>query len=398
MTTRITRRRLLKVAGTGVFATIAAPVAADDRGQAIVYVHPTATQGEAVDAVLDHGGDVRHRYRYQEFISAAVPAVDAIRRDARVETVNPVKEVYAHDHRDPSRNTTDCDTHPDPAVEWGVDRIGAPSAHARGVTGDGVGIAILDTGIQKDHCDLKDNVQEVVDMTALGNDTDDHNGHGTHVSGIAAAADNDLGVLGVAPDAELYGVKVLGNGGIGFTDDILAGIEWADANDIPIISMSLGSDRPCSEEERDVINRAFKTGHLLVASAGNAGNDEDGGCDEDNVGSPARCENVLATSAMDPDDSLAGYSSVGPEIDLMAPGTDVRSTYRNNRYETLSGTSMAAPHASGVAALVWADRSLGEPEELEGATVRDVLADTAEPVLETCEEGAGLVDADHATK
>jgi subtilisin family serine protease len=96
---------------------------------------------------------------------------------------------------------------------------------------------------------------------------------------------------------------------------------------------------------------------------------------------------------MDPDDSLAGYSSVGPEVELMAPGTDVRSTYSGDDYDTLSGTSMACPHVTGVGALVWGANGYDDPDSGDNENVRSTLQDTAEEVLGTCEEGYGLVDA-----
>lgn len=145
------------------------------------------------------------------------------------------------------------------------------------------------------------------------------------------------------------------------------------------------------------IEDAYAAGHLLVAAAGNNGNDEDGECSDDsNVGQPARHPDVIAVSAMDSDDTLAGYSSVGPEVEIMAPGTDIRSTDAGDGYETLSGTSMACPHVSGTGGMVWEIYGADGPNVSDRDAIRDILTDTAEPVLGTCEEGAGLLDAEAA--
>jgi subtilisin family serine protease len=168
-------------------------------------------------------------------------------------------------------------------------------------------------------------------------------------------------------------------------------------NDREILSMSFGADS-MPDTVHGALDDAYAAGHLLVAAAGNDDNNEDGDCEEANVGQPARHEDVIAVSAMDSDDTLAGYSSVGPEVELMGPGTDVRSTYKGDSYETLSGTSMACPHVTGVGALVWGANEYGDPDPGERDNVRSTLQDTAETVVESCEEGYGLVNAASAVE
>jgi subtilisin len=283
-------------------------------------------------------------------------------------------------------------------TSWGYIDIAADSAHDLGVTGEGVDIAVLDTGVDTRHSDLR--IAGGIDCTdwwPWSTDYDDDNGHGTHCAGIATAHDNGNGVVGVAPDANLYAVKVLGNSASGFWSDAIQGIDWCISNRIPIISMSLGGDSIPSAL-RDSLQRAVDNGHLVVAAAGNRGNDGDGDCDERNVDAPARNRNVLAVGASTSDGDVATFSSVGRRTELTAPGTGIYSTYKGNSYATMSGTSMAAPHVAGVAALVWQAAGYGKPSGDEGARVRDVLTSTATEIDGTCDEGHGLVDAYEAVR
>jgi minor extracellular protease Epr len=281
---------------------------------------------------------------------------------------------------------------------WGHIDIAADSAHALGVTGEGVDIAVLDTGTDTGHDDLR--VVGGRDCTSWwpwSTDYDDRNGHGTHCAGIATARDNGNGVVGVAPRANLYAVKVLGDNGSGYWSDAIQGIDWCLSNRIPIISMSLGGDSIPSAL-RDSLKRAADEGHLVVAAAGNNGNDGDGDCDERNIDAPARNRHVLAVGASDADGDVARFSSVGRKTELTAPGANIYSTYEGNSYATLSGTSMATPHVAGAAALVWQAAGYGAPSGNEGARVRDVLTSTATVLDGTCDEGYGMVNAYEAVR
>ncbi len=263
---------------------------------------------------------------------------------------------------------------------WGVERIKAPEAHATS-TGKGAGIAILDTGIDPDHETLN-----VAGGKAFANArgrykwADDH-GHGTHVAGTAAAVDNGIGVLGTAPENELWAVKVLDNSGSGTYSDVADGILWAADEGIEVLNMSLGGGH--SDTVLDAVIYAYEEGSLLVASAGN-----DGG----SVNYPAAYDEVIAVSATDQDDKIAGFSSTGVDVELAAPGVDILSTYPGDDYGTASGTSMSAPHVAGTAALVWAI-DLNQTNK----DVRGILQDTAEDIgLDDTEQGYGLVDAAEA--
>lgn len=399
-----TRRRILQIAGGGLAAGLATqPVAAN--GKKSYFVHPSG-RGNVRQAVRDHGGNVTHVYDNFAFIAGRVPPdkVDHLRRDRRISMVErdgTVEALHHEDWHDRGGGGDDgggggCSDHPTQDASWGWKRIHAGEAHSD-ATGSGVDIAILDTGIDKGHCDLKDNVQGGYNCT--GGPTskwDDKNGHGSHCAGIAAAVDNNIGVAGVAPAANLWAVKVLGNGGTGSWSDVVCGIDWCRNNDKEILSMSLGGGYNSTVDS--ALTDTYDAGHLIVAAAGNDGNNEDGNCEEDNVGFPASHSDVIAVSAMDESDSdgtlLADYSSVGKEVDLMAPGTNIRSTYEDDSYNTLSGTSMACPHVSGTAALAWEDRGSDGPGTSDRDKIKSTLLTETEEVLKSCEEGKGLVRPD----
>ncbi|MBI5210682.1 MAG: S8 family peptidase [Elusimicrobia bacterium] len=268
-------------------------------------------------------------------------------------------------------------------IPWGVKRVRAPAAWD--VTeGKGVKVAVIDTGIKADHPDLNGQVvsgfNAITDSEADGAWTDD-NGHGTHVAGTIAAKRDGKGVVGVAPQVKLYAVKVLDAEGSGTISDIVRGIIWAANNNVQVANMSLGSSLP-SDLMRRAVRYASGRGMVVVAAAGNSGGA---------VGYPAAYPETIAVSASDGDDKLAEFSSRGPEVDFVAPGHYIVSTWPNNNTVSLSGTSMAAPHMTGLAALAVAQgaRGLGGPDGVFAA-----LKKAAKTIgLPPEQEGNGMVDA-----
>ena len=234
-------------------------------------------------------------------------------------------------------------------TDWGVTRVKAPTAWTNGNTGLDVNIAVLDTGIGP-HPDLTivDGVTITNGVAIAGSPYVDDNGHGTHVAGIIAAMKNDIGVVGVAPKANLYAVKVLDSSGSGYVSDIVAGIDWAIDHNINIINMSLGSSSYSSLLKEEV-DMAYSKGILLVAAAGNSGTKR---TTIDNVEYPAKFESVIAAAATDVNNFRASFSSTGTEVEVSAPGVNIKSTYLNNSYATMSGTSMATPMVAGDLALL----------------------------------------------
>jgi len=276
-----------------------------------------------------------------------------------------------------------------------LSRIGAQAAW-QSSTGQGIRIAILDTGIDGSHKDLKNNLaQDGFTAFNTGPPRNRHwhvdpDGHGTHVAGIAGAS-GQVGtftnaLIGVAPDVTLVSVKVLGGGG-GTWSNIAAGIDWSIDNNIDIINMSLGGTYSHTVDLS--VQSAWNAGLLLVAAAGNMGT-----YDNDDVIYPAALEQVIAVSAADVlVNDIRHTSSRGPEVELMAPGSAIFSSYTNALgYVRMSGTSMASPFVAGVAALIWSsDASLTHQE------VRNLLSDHSEDLgLDPDLQGAGLVRADKA--
>jgi subtilisin family serine protease len=274
-----------------------------------------------------------------------------------------------------------ADTQPPQGQEkpWGILRVNAPAAWS--VTkGAGVKVAVIDTGIDAAHPNLKANLKGGWNAITKTADYNDDNGHGTHCAGTVAAAEGDAGVVGVAPQAELYGVKVLDADGSGTFDDVIAGMQWAVDNKMQIASMSLGASKG-NPSLLAAVEAMKKAGVALIAAAGNSGRA---------VGFPAAYPGAIAVAALDAKDKVAYFSSRGPEVALIAPGVDVRSTYKEGGYDTLSGTSMATPHVSGLAALAIAAKGLSGYDAVKAA-----LTAAAAPLKDVpaTQQGAGVVDA-----
>jgi subtilisin family serine protease len=285
---------------------------------------------------------------------------------------------------------------PQPPQEfpWGIVRIFAESAWGE-ATGSTIKVAILDTGIDLDHPDLQDNIKGNVNLIKPNKSGDDDKGHGTHVAGIVAALNNEIGVVGVGPDISLYAVKVLNKKGLGFLSDLIDGLNWCINNEMQVINMSFGSLTD-NQSFHDAILEAYEAGITMVACAGNNG--DNGGAIE----YPAKYPETIAVSAIDVYENYASFSSFGAEIDLTAPGVDIKSAYKKGDYEILSGTSMSAPHVTGVVALVLTTRPKGgydidkdgtwDPDE-----IKIKLKENAEDLgLHPDQQGAGLVRADQA--
>ena len=260
--------------------------------------------------------------------------------------------------------------------QWAPAKIRAPAAWEITTGGEEITIAVLDTGVELNHPDLvakiwtnpgeipanglDDEGNGKVDdvhgwhfyhvcsnsecLPLEDNELQDDNGHGTHVAGIAAAeTNNEAGIAGISWGARLMPVKVLDEYGDGWYSDVIAGIVYATDNGADIINLSLGGEES-SEALQDAVDYSYTHGVLLVAATGNTGGA---------VLYPAACNRVLAVGATNTNDQRPGFSNYGPEIDVAAPGVSILSTWpRPNGYWYKSGTSMAAPHVAGLAALI----------------------------------------------
>lgn len=280
---------------------------------------------------------------------------------------------------------------PAEVLPWGVNRIDAGKVWDT-TTGDPIKVAIIDTGIDVLHPDLKDNLKGGVSAVAYTTKYNDDNGHGTHVAGITAAIDNEIGVIGVGPKIDLYAVKALNKQGSGYLSDIIEGLDWAIANNMQVVNMSLGTSANILSF-KEAVQRVNAAGIVQVAAAGNSGGA---------VIYPAAYPEVIAVSAIDKTDIIASWSSRGPELDLAAPGVSIYSTYKGQTYTALSGTSMASPHVAGAAALVLTQTAKCDAN-LDGVCspleVQQRLEQTAEDLGAGGKDnlyGAGLVDAEAA--
>lgn len=227
-------------------------------------------------------------------------------------------------------------------------------------------IAIVDTGVDYNHPDLSasmwtdSNGHHGYDFVNGDNYPMDDDGHGTHVAGIAAAVtNNSIGVAGVSWGCSIMAVKVLPAVGGGSYSDIADGVDYAVDNGVRVISMSLGGSIN-SLALKNAINSAYDANVVIVAAAGNSADDLDV-----NSYYPACYDNVICVSATNSDDQYANFTNYGSYIDVAAPGEDIYSTLRNNTYGYMSGTSMAAPHVSGLAALCLSMYSGSEPNEVK---------------------------------
>jgi subtilisin len=255
------------------------------------------------------------------------------------------------------------ESQPSPLAETiptGVQQVNAPQAWGYS-QGKGIRVAVVDTGIDFMHPDLKPNyVGGASFVPGVATPMDDH-GHGTHCAGTVAAAIEGTNVVGVAPQASLYAVKVLDQNGSGQFSWIIAGIDWCIQNGMHIVSMSLGGpSAPAALEE--MCNTAWDKGLLLVAAAGNSGPPRPQA--ESSVGFPAKYRNVIAVSAIDSSNVIAAFSSRGPEVDVCAPGVGVLSDRLGGGTTTMNGTSMACPHVAGVAAVAWGSHRFSNNEEI----------------------------------
>lgn len=265
----------------------------------------------------------------------------------------------------------------------GINRIDADMSSTS--SGDGQGdvsnviIAVLDTGIDITHPDLNVNTQGSVTFVAGTSTANDDNGHGTHVAGIAAAKDDGVGVVGVAPGAALVAIKVLDSTGSGSLSTIIKGIDYVTkhANEIDVVNMSLGFEGKSKTLDR-AINKSISAGVTYVVAAGNSN------IDAANF-SPASNPNVITVSSIadsdgkcggqgpatqyGSDDTLSSYSNFGSIVDIAAPGTSIYSTYKAGGYTTLSGTSMASPHVAGAAALYKSTHPTASPSDIRNALV-----------------------------
>lgn len=352
----------------------------EEKIDAIIGIERTANISNIREEIRAEGGELKKEFEIIDAVTVRIPesAVASLLEESSIRYIEEDKTVYILSVGPPGGQD----------VPWGIDRVFGDEEYSfstwEQTRGSGVGVAVLDTGIDEEHESLPAPVDGVntVDDTHWGVD---ENGHGTFVSGIIAALDNNLGVVGVAPEADLYAVKILDEEGVGPLSSVIEGLEWSVNSDIPIINMSFGIE-DYSESLDEACQTAYDEGHLLIAAAGNDG-------EEDNVSYPARYNSVIAVAASDENDNIADFSDTGDEIELIAPGKDIVSTYPDENYAVGEGTSYSASHVTGIAALLKAkDASISNNQ------MRSVIQEKAEDLgLSDNEQGYGLSRADRVT-
>ena len=329
--------------------TIPAPTPAVAQGQGgnnltrvlIAFDKPVGPSEQAL--VRAHGGKIKYSYSIVNAVAATLPtgAIEGLSHNPHVTAIDLDDTVYAVD--------AELDN------SWGVRRIGAGTVHTDLVNpnkGTGVKIGIIDSGINYLHPDLDGNYRGGYDFYYYDNDPMDVYGHGTHVAGTACAEDNNIGsvdpkigVVGVAPECNLYSLRVLNEDGVGYWSDIIAAVEWSTGVPVyleawgttpatttqgikmDVINLSLGKDRNPGSTVNAAFDNAEAKGIVIVAAAGNSGTVSSKG---KNVIYPAKFASVIAVAATDPADKRASFSSTGPEVDLAAPGVSVYSTWNDN--------------------------------------------------------------------
>ncbi|MFC7439920.1 S8 family peptidase [Laceyella putida] len=228
--------------------------------------------------------------------------------------------------------------------QWGPKRVQAHLAWNATQSNGTVKIAVVDTGVQSTHPDLRGKVLNGWDFVENDNSPQDANGHGTHCAGIIAAATNNrVGIAGMAPNAKLLPVRVLNGAGEGTVTDVADGIKYAADQGAKVINLSLGGPES-SSTIKSAVDYAWSKGAVVVAAAGNESTSQ--------PSYPAYYSNAIAVASTNPDDTRSSFSNYGTWVDVAAPGANIYSTINGSAYAYESGTSMAAPHVAGIAGLL----------------------------------------------
>lgn len=338
-------------------ARTVAPAHADRFGFDLGHVYSSALQGYSTSMTPQTAALVE-----------ALPGVAWVQEDAPVEATAQTTPTGI--------NRVDADLSPTAAINGADQRVN-------------VDVAVIDTGVDLDHPDLNVYRAGARNCSLFGVTADDDHGHGSHVAGTIGALDNSTGVVGVAPGARIWPVKVLSAIGTGLNSDVICGIDYvaANADEIEVANMSLGGggedDGNCGQSSGDAMHTAIcdavDAGVTFVVAAGNDSADAA-------ESTPAAYDEVITVSALadfngqpgggapstcrsDQDDTFASFSNYGADVDLIAPGVCILSTSMAGGYATLSGTSMAAPHVAGGAALYAATHAAATPAQVQSALI-----------------------------
>ncbi|SDW86894.1 thermitase [Marininema mesophilum] len=374
------------VLSAGVFTTLAqvnaqTPDKSSSKSSEIIVKYKSGATSSKISALNESmnakvtGGSEGLDFKTVEVKGSAKDAIKKFEKDSNVAYAE--KKITFKATADP--NDTDF------SKQYGPQTIKAPEAWETTKGKKDVKVAVVDTGVDYTHPDLKDKVEKGGDYINNDKDPKDDQGHGTHCAGvIGAVTNNNEGIAGVAPDVTIYAVKVLDENGSGDNETVAKGIKDAADAGSSVISLSLGSPEN-SKVVEDAVNYAADKGSVVVAAAGNDGSKD--------PGYPGANEKAIAVGATDKSDKKAEFSNYGSDwVDVAAPGVDILSTVPGGKYEEMSGTSMATPHVAGVAGLV---ASTGK----KGDEVRKAIESSADKVDGTGSDWKyGRVNAANAVK
>ncbi|WCK52525.1 S8 family peptidase [Aneurinibacillus sp. Ricciae_BoGa-3] len=336
-------------------------------------IHVKTDMKRAREACINRRGvQILHCHKHFPFIVATIENVQLLSNHPAFSRIEEDIQISVHRAIPTVQNQLASN------VPWNIQAVHAPDVWDKS-TGKGIRVGVLDTGIARSHPAFRSQIAGGYNIISDNGNFEDDNGHGTHVSGIIAARKSGS-LYGVSPGVDLYGIKVMDRNGSGRISDIIRGIEWAIDNNIQVLNMSLGSSNHTTALEY-ATRRAHQKGMVLVASAGNNG--ERGG----SIDYPARFPSVISVGAVDREMKRASFSSTGSRIDMMAPGVAIKSAWKGGGYKELSGTSMAAPHVSGGAALL-----LGLNSNRNGARAQGSLVQLSKRLGPRREYGHGVLD------
>jgi subtilisin len=262
-------------------------------------------------------------------------------------------------------NTAAVHAHGEQFIPWGVSHIRAPEVWTHS-TGKSIKIGIVDTGVDYTHPDSQRSVHGGINLVQRNMIPMDDNGHGTHIAGTIAAASQQAGIIGVAPNAAIYSVKAFDYNGSAYVSDIIRGIEWCLHYHMDIINMSFGMKNHSKALEAAVTNAVY-SGKVIVASSGNGGR-------KNQMDYPARFPLTIAVGATNQNHKIADFSNRGHYIDIFAPGERIYSTWLHGKYHVMSGTSMATSHVTGVIALILSAKPGLSPKQIKSMLQRNASA------------------------
>ncbi len=375
---RLNRKFIFLAVGIGLLvATQGVTNAATPKKNYIVIYKDNVTDPDTENQAIAHKQGLKLDYAYRHAFkgfAASIPEAQLkkIKDNPKVAAVTEDRLVQAFGQVTPT----------------GVARVDAPTNKNKGI---GVGVAVVDTGIDLTHPELASRIVATKNCVRSERNAKDENGHGTHVAGTVGATDNTAGIVGVAPAVSLIAVKVLNRYGSGTWSSVICGIDWVTQNkalyNIKVANLSLGgsgtSDNNCGLTNNDSLHRALcastAAGVTYVVAAGNSSTDAatfvPAAYDDTVITVAALADSdgkkggLGTTTSYGADDTFASFSNYGTVVDLAAPGVNIFSTYKSGSYATLSGTSMAAPHVAGGAALYLATHPTADWTAVKAALI-----------------------------